>query len=768
MTRARASIVLLLLASVASILAPRLTGAQTRQHTPPRTPTETPTQPPKPAEPGGQTQRNIKTDEGEVSVVADRFEQIGADNLLVATGNVEVTRGGGRLLADRVEINRETGDAVAIGRAIFYDGDDRFTGDRIEYNIKTGTGVIYNADVHAAPYYRLTGERVERVGESVYKVHHGIFTTCEDEPPAWSFRMNDATADLEDFIYGWNVSFWVKSLPAIPYFPFFAAAIRNDRQSGFLPPQFGTSTKKGFFSEIPFFWAISDSQDATVTFDTYANRGFGGQLEYRYVLSRDDRGRMYGFFVDEVFKQSDWRGFGSIKHDWQIAPGLSLRADLNAVSDDSVLRDYESSLQTRSAQRAESNLFLTKTWPNWNFVSRIYWYQDLTTERPVELQRVPELTLTGIRQTLPGVPGGLYQVDTSFDNFLRYAGSEGARFDLHPVVSRPIPLGGYATVTPFVGGRVTAYSTTVTGVHFPVAGGLAIEDTNGEPRVRELIEYGADAESRASRVYDVGGWGGLDKVLHSIEPHVHYIRIEGHNFYGLPLWTNQTDRIPEANWFEYSLTNRIRGRTLAPEGTEADRLDVFKLVLASAYDMEKQQYGNVAGDLTIQPSRILKFHGDASYNVTGDGLQSYTTDVTVDIPRVVGTIGTRYNRMPLVIIPYFVQIPGTWNPGNGLTSSQATNFLQGQATVEVWRNFLFARLKTNWDIKTTSEVESRFGVDLKFDCWALSLDYIRRAADRPGKTPDNEFRFSLNLLGIGNIISTRVGAGASDSDQRFK
>jgi LPS-assembly protein len=732
---------------------------------------QTQTQTPTPAQAqtsAASTQRNVQISGNEVSVVADHFEQIGPDNLLVATGNVEVTRGTGRLLADRVEINRETGDAVAVGRAIFYDGDDRLTGQRIEYNIKTGTGVIYEGEVHAAPYYRLTGERLERVGESVYKVHHGVFTTCEDEPPSWSFHLGDGTADLEDFVYGWNVSLWVKSIPVIPYFPFFAGAIRNDRQSGFLTPQFGTSAKKGFFAEIPFFWAISDSQDATVTFDSYANRGFGGELEYRYIISQDQRGKLDGFFVDEVFQAGVLRGFGSIKHDWQIAPGLSLRGDLSAVSDDRVLRDYESSLQQRAAQRAESNLYLTKTWTNWNFLSRVYWYQDLTTTSPVELQRVPELTLSGVRQTLPGVPGALYQVDTSLVNFFRYEGSEGARFDLHPVVSRPVPLGGYATVTPFVGGRVTAYSTTVTGVHTPVAGPVAIEDTNGEPRVRELLEYGADAESRASRVYEVGGWDGLDRILHTIEPHVHYIRIVGHNFYGLPLWTNQTDRIPEANWFEYSLTNRIRGRTVAPEGTEADRLDLFKLVLASAYDMENQQFGNVAGDLTIQPSKMLRFHSDASYNVTGDGLQAYTTDVTLDIPRIVGTVGTRYTRMPQVIIPYFVQIPNTFNPGNGLTSSQATNFLQGEAKVELWRNLLFGRVKTNYDLKTTSVVETRFGVDFKFDCWALSLDYIRRNPDRPGQNPDNEFRFSLNLLGLGNVLSTRVGAGATDSAPRFK
>ena len=740
MRRVRASILFLLLAAIAPAAAPQLGWAQGRL--------------------------SVRTAVGDVSVVADRFEQIGADNLLVATGNVEVTRGTARLLADRVEINRGTGDAVATGRVIFYDGDDRLTGQRIEYNIKTGTGVVYEGEAHAAPYYRLSGERLERLGESLYRVQRGVFTTCEDEPPSWSFHLGSATADLEDLVYGTDVSLWVKSLPIIPYFPFFAGAIRRERQSGFLNPQFGNSTKKGLFTEIPFFWAISDSQDATATLAAYQKRGFGGAAEYRYIISQDQKGKLDGFFVDEVFKQGELRGFGSAKHDWQISPGLSLRADLNGVSDDLVLRDYESALNLRAAQRAESNLFLTKTWTNWSFLSRVYWYQDLTITRPVELQRVPELTLTGVRQGIPGLPGFLYQVDTSVVNFLREVGSQGARVDVHPVVFRPIPL-EYLAVTPFVGGRVTAYSTTVTGVHTPLAGGPQIEDTKDEPRVRELLEFGSDAETRASRVYQLGGWGDLDRVIHSIEPRVHYIRIIGQNFYSLPIWTNQTDLVPEASWFEYSLTNRIRGRTISPENTEAARLDLFKFVLASAYDINKAQFGNVAGDLTFEPSRMLRFHGDASYNVVGEGLQAYTTDVTLNVPRVTTSVGTRYTRIPPVIIPYFVQIPGTWNPGNNLPSNLSTHFLQGTASVDLSPN-LVAHAKTNWDIRTTSAVENRFGVDLKLDCWALSVEYIRRNPDRPGKNPDNEFRFSLSLLGLGNVVDTRVGGGATSSDPRFK
>src|SRR5262245_53691313 len=123
--------------------------------------------------------------------------------------------------------------------------------------------------------------------------------------------------------------------------------------------------------------------------------------------------------------------------------------------------------------------------------------------------------------------------------------------------------------------------------------------------------------------------------------------------------------------------------------------------------------------------------------------------------------------MPSVIIPYFIQIPGTFNPGTELPSRLSTNFLQGEAKVELFRN-LVGRVKTDWDIRTTSVVETRFGLDFKFDCWAVSVAYTRRNPDRPGKNPDNEFRFSLNLLGLGNVLSTRVGDVGTESAPRFK
>src|SRR5262245_18431787 len=413
----------LVAACLGPVLSPALSLAQYNQSEPlPGTPPAKPSPRPAPSAPGAGAPAGavvVPTPSGDVTVIADRLEEVGPDKLLVATGNVEITHGAARLMADRVEMNRDTGDAVAQGRVVFYDGENQLTGRRIDYNLKTGTGVVYSAEARTAPYYRISGEQMNRMGESLYEIYKGSFTTCEDDSPTWSIRFGSATADLNDFVYGTNASFWVKDVPLIPFLPFFAAAIRRERQTGFLFPKFGTSSEKGFFTEIPFFWPIDDSQDATIAPIVYSKRGLGASGEFRYVLSEQQRGIAAGYLIQQVFHHGTTKGDFSLRHDWAIAPGLTFKIDGNIVTADDVLSNYGDRLQQRSAQRVESNVFLTKSWESWDFVANMFAYQDLTTKRPVELDQVPALILQGVRQPIPGLPGFLYETDASFVHFMR-------------------------------------------------------------------------------------------------------------------------------------------------------------------------------------------------------------------------------------------------------------------------------------------------------------------------------------------------------------
>jgi LPS-assembly protein len=699
------------------------------------------------AQAGGVT---VRAGGEEATVMADQIQQVGGDtDLLIAVGNVEITRGQTRLLADRVELNRDTGQAVAQGKVVFYDGPDRLVGERIDYNLKTGTGVVHKGSAVAAPYYHLSAERMDRVGDSIYEVRRGVFTTCEGDDPPWSFRFGSGTADLDDIVYGRDASFWLKGIPVLPWVPFFAAALRRERQSGFLFPEFGQSSRKGFFSKVPYFWAIDDSQDLTVSLDAYSERGFGIEGDYRYVMSRNQRGELAAFGVNEVFRDEarlpDNRGWASFRHDWQVTPRTAFKVNANVTSDDLIFRDYGNRLVERANQRAETNVFVTHAWDAWSLVGNVKWYQDLTVGRPIELQRVPELTLVGIRQAVPGVPGLLYETTASFVKFIRDVGPDGVRADLHPRLLMPLPVAGLLTVTPFVGGRLTYYDERVVGERVTRVGALTVEESVHDPRVRRQVEWGVEAESRISRVFTSDGSRGIAAYQHVIEPRVKVIQIRGVDQKDHPQYDPGAatatgidpgyerrvgiDRIGRANEITYYLTNSLNAKTVAGPDQQPVRWEMARFTVSQTFEMDpvSEPLKDLYADLTISPNQRIGFHADARYNVYDLGLREANADVRLVYPRFAVAVGPRFNEQA------------------------DSRYVKAEAWVKVLGN-VDVRGSTAWDVLGGRSIENRVGIDWRFDCWSVIAEYVNRRGD------ENEFRISINLLGLGQIgTSARSG-----------
>jgi LPS-assembly protein len=695
---------------------------------------------------------------GETNIVADRMQQVGGDSdLLLATGNVEITRGGSRLVADRVEINRATGEAVAQGKAVFFDGQDRLVGERIDFNLNTGTGVVYKGSTFVPPYYRLSGDRMDRLGEGVYSVRQGVFTTCEGDDPAWSFRFGSAEADLEDLITGTDTSFLVKGFPVIPWVPFFAASIGRERKSGFLFPEFGSNSRYGYLARTPYYWAINDSQDLTVALDVYTKRGIGADLDYRYILSRDTRGQLTAFGFNESFLNSaqsaglpENRGYVKFQHIWQATPSLSFKLDSNVTSDDNVYKTYALTTADRVRQVAETNAFVTQRWNSFNLVGRVYWYQDLTQTRAVELQRAPEITLTGLRQPLPGVPGLLYEGQASFVNFVREVGSAGVRADFHPRLYRPVPVAGLFTVTPYAGGRLTFYNREAVG--YGVSNGadsaspVTIEQTKNTNRLRQQVEGGLLVDARASRVYTLDGAGGIAALEHVIEPHANFLEIRGLDQKATPQWEpgggptrgidpgyearTGIDAVNKANEVTYSLVNHLNARTTSGSNEQPVRWELARMTLSQTFNFRpvSTPVKDLVAEALVQPNEHLRFRADARYNVYGLGFRDANADIGAVFRDFSANVGPRFNEQ------------------------QGFRFLQADGRARLSR-FVDATASSAWDVTNNRATEARGGLDIHFDCWSITTEYVYRYGQ------DSEFRFSVNLLGVGQAGTSARGLG---------
>jgi hypothetical protein len=113
--------------------------------------------------------------------------------------------------------------------------------------------------------------------------------------------------------------------------------------------------------------------------------------------------------------------------------------------------------------------------------------------------------------------------------------------------------------------------------------------------------------------------------------------------------------------------------------------------------------------------------------VYGLGLRSANLDLTARYRDVALTVGSRYNDV-----------------GD-------TNFLVAEVTARLLHN-VDGRVGTNWDVRTNTLVEQRVGVDWRFQCFTIMAEYVYRHKD------EDEFRFAVNLLGVGQIGS-KMGMG---------
>lgn len=673
----------------------------------------------------------LGAEEAPVTVFADRIDNLERERLLTAEGNVEIEQGPVRLQADRVEVSTETGEAVAAGRVVFFDGQDRLTGSRLEYNFRTGTGVIFEAEGFAAPHFFFAGTRMERLGEKAYRVRGGTFTTCEADSPAWRVKLGLATAYLDDWVWGTNASFWVWKIPLIPYVPIFAAPLGRERQSGLLAPRFATSDEKGFSVAQPIYWAISDSQDLTLVPTWYEKRGFGLGALYRYVRRETSRGELEGFVLDDT-RTDDTRWVVGLRHDEEITPRLTLRADLAQVSDDRYFAEFGDTLDDRSRQRLESNLALTQRWDTWNLVARLFFYEDLTTEEDVELQRLPDIRLNAFQQPVPGLPGLLYELETSYVNFVRDVGVGGQRLDLRPRLSYPFSPGGLLTLTPRVAGRATVYDRSVTTT--TLDDGSVVEGTESELIARTLVEAGLDAEARAYRVFDTGGAFGIARVQHAIEPRVSYNYVSDPSREDVPLFDG-IDAIRGANIVTYSLTNRVKaravGRTVGGQEVPGRVWELLRFTLSQTYNLDSDvpreaRFSDVLADLIVQPTYGMWFRGSMSLDTDDGRISTATTDIWYQASDWRVTFGTRH--------------------GDGGDLS----FIQGTIAARLGARWA-VRFSTNYNVDTGDVIENRFELDFREQCWAVTLAFVDR-------TDEDEFRVTVNLLELGHYGFGRVFA----------
>src|SRR5436853_1252816 len=207
-------------------------------------------------------------------------------DVTTADGDVDIHYADTQLRANHVEYNSKTYEATATGHVQLDYGNEHLEADEAHYNVSTGHGLFHNVRgrvkierrpnptilISDNPIYFEPSD-VERFPGDVYLIHRAWITICDPQHPKWQFYAPNARIRLDRTVVLINANFRLFRVPLI-WLPYASApAGPKVRASGFLIPDVGQSSRKGFILGDAFYLAPTPWVDATLGAQFMSRRG---------------------------------------------------------------------------------------------------------------------------------------------------------------------------------------------------------------------------------------------------------------------------------------------------------------------------------------------------------------------------------------------------------------------------------------------------------------------------------------------------------------
>jgi LPS-assembly protein len=298
---------------------------------------------------------------------------------LVATGNVEALHEGTRLTATRIVYDRVKNTLEIEGPVRITQPDGSvLTATQAELDQGFRNGLLESARFVLDEQLQIASARAARVDGRYTAMSQVAATSCQvcgsDRPPLWAIRASRVVHDAEEKqIYFDDAQFRIMGVPVF-YIPRMRLPDPTlERARGFLIPELRTSTLLGFGIRLPYFVPIGDHADLTLTpFLSPVTRTIEGR--YRQAFRNGDI-TVNGAISRDTLERDELRGLFFAEGAFDLRRGYRLSFDIEAVSDESYLNDYNSDFKK---DRLDSALTLSRTLRNSFFSSGLIHYESLT------------------------------------------------------------------------------------------------------------------------------------------------------------------------------------------------------------------------------------------------------------------------------------------------------------------------------------------------------------------------------------------------------
>lgn len=372
----------------------------------------------------------------EVLVMADS-SQVKQNHFLSFNGNVSISSKDAQISANRAEIDKLNGQLVANGDVAFSSPEIRVKSGSVSLN--TLSGKLDLQDTH----YRLLAfegrgkaQRIMLDKNEGIDLHNVKFTTCPEGGEDW--LMQASSIELErGQVWGkaQDVKFYIGGVPVL-YLPYFSFPVTDQRQTGFLLPELGSSSSVGISLEQPYYWNLAPNYDLTIAPRILSKRGVQLKGQFRY-LTHFHQGQVNLEFLpsdgnttprrDRYFYR--WNHRGMVFDDWLLT------IDYSNISDDNYIVDLGNDFYGRADTHLYQTLGLSYFSEELDISFKMRGF-EVVGNHPSSYRAFPEARLRYETEALPGVEFRLDSELAYFDN--TFADKPNAlRWHFAPTIALP-------------------------------------------------------------------------------------------------------------------------------------------------------------------------------------------------------------------------------------------------------------------------------------------------------------------------------------------
>ena len=526
------------------------------------------------AAPSEAQQVRLPSGKGQYAELSSDGPQTHKGEIFIADKNVDLQYAGMRLRADHVEYNDTTHASLARGHVQFDFENEHLEADEAHYNFATGAGTFTNVRgniqilrrpnplvlVSANPLY-FEARQVERYNDNVFVVHQAWITVCDQQRPTWQMYAPRAKIRLNKSVALVNANFRLFKVPLI-WMPYATApAGQKIRQSGFLLPDIGNSSTKGYVFGDAYYWAPTTWADATIGAQDFTKRGSSQRAEIRLrPLENTTFSYTYYGVVDRGIADANGvlesQGGHQQRLELQslLPQGWRLVADYNQLSSLTFRLAFADTYGDAINSEVNSAIFLSNNFRGFslNFAGvNDKSFLTISPETSVSLRNIPEARFGSVEQApwrnLPiyfsfdSSIGALHRQD---ENLTTPAAVQ--RSEIAPKVTVPLHFGPWLDVTATGAVRTTRY-----GASLDAAGNLSTQ-----PITRNDGEFTLELRPPALEKY-FDRAKSKRKYKHTIEPEVTYRYVTGINDFERFIRFDSDATLSDTNEVEYGFTQRL-------------------------------------------------------------------------------------------------------------------------------------------------------------------------------------------------------------------